>query len=84
MSTIMAVATVSEKGQLVIPKNIRSALDIKKGDRIEWSLTDSGELRVSIAKKDLRTLKGIIPNKGRRVSVEDMDEAIRAGASDQK
>lgn len=83
MSTIMGVATVSEKGQLVIPRDIRTALDIKKGDRVEWSLTDAGELRVSVAKKDLRVLKGMIPNKGRSVSVEDMDVAIKAGASGQ-
>lgn len=83
MSTIVGVATVSEKGQLVIPKDIRRALDIKKGDRVEWSLTDAGELRVSVAKADLRTLKGIISSKGRNVSIEDMDAAIKAGASEQ-
>lgn len=83
MSTIMGVATVSEKGQLVIPRDIRTALDIKKGDRVEWSLTEAGELRVSVAKKDLRVLKGMIPSKGRTVSVEAMDVAIKVGASEQ-
>lgn len=83
MSTIVGVATISEKGQLVIPRHIRTALDLKKGDRVEWSLNDAGELRVSVAKADLRTLKGIIPGKGRKVSIEDMDAAIKAGASAQ-
>lgn len=83
MSTIVGVATISEKGQLVIPRDIRTALDLKKGDRVEWSLNDAGELRVSVAKADLRTLKGIIPGKGRKVSIEDMDAAIKAGASAQ-
>lgn len=82
MTPITGTSTVSEKGQLVIPRAVRRALDVKRGDRLSWTVDDDGELRVSLAKTDLMALKGRIPSHRRSVSIEDMAQAIADGASD--
>jgi AbrB family looped-hinge helix DNA binding protein len=78
---IKGESTVSEKGQLVIPREIRKALDVQRGDKLAWIVEDDGTIRVSVAKGDLMALKGRIKSGGRSVTVEEMDEAIKAGAS---
>lgn len=81
MALITGISTVSEKGQLVIPREVRQALDVRRGDRLEWTVDENGELKVSLAKTDLMALKGRIPSRGKSVSVEDMEQAIRDGAT---
>lgn len=77
---IKGESTVSEKGQLVIPREIRQALDIQRGDKLAWVMGDDGTLRVTVAKGDLMALKGRIKSGGRSISIEEMDEAVAAGA----
>jgi len=77
---IRGESTVSEKGQLVIPREIRHALDVQRGDKLAWVVEDDGTLRVTIAKGDLMALKGRIKSGGRSVSIVEMDDAIKSGA----
>jgi AbrB family looped-hinge helix DNA binding protein len=77
---IRGESTVSEKGQLVIPREIRHALDVQRGDKLAWVVEDDGTIRVTIAKGDLMALKGRIKSGGRSVSIEEMDDAIKSGA----
>lgn len=72
---IRGESTVSEKGRLVIPREIRLALDVQRGDKLAWVVGDDGIIQVSVAKGDLMALKGRIKSGGRTVSVEEMDEA---------
>lgn len=78
---IRGESTVSEKGQLVIPRAIRQALDVQRGDKLTWMVSDDGTIRVSVAKGDLMARKGRIKSAGRSVSIEEMDEAVKAGAA---
>jgi len=78
---IKGESTVSEKGQLVIPREIRQALDVQRGDKLAWVMGDDGTLRVTLAKGNLMALKGRIKSGGRSVSIEEMDEAVAAGAA---
>jgi AbrB family looped-hinge helix DNA binding protein len=80
VEVIKGESTVSEKGQLVIPREIRQALDVQRGDKLAWVMGDDGILRVTVAKGDLMALRGKIRSGGRSVSVEEMDEAVKAGA----
>lgn len=77
---IKGESTVSEKGRLVIPREIRQALDVQRGDKLAWVMGDDGTLRVTVAKGDLMALKGRIKSGRRSVSIEEMDEAVAAGA----
>lgn len=37
----MSVATLTSKGQITIPQDIREFLDIKEGDKIEFLIEDN-------------------------------------------
>jgi antitoxin PrlF len=77
----MTAATVTSKGQLTIPKDVREALGIGPGDRVEFVQMADGNFAVMPATKSIKRLKGIIPKPRTPVSLEDMDDAIVAGAA---
>ena len=73
----MAIATVSEDGQLTIPDTLLEQLGVAAGDKVDLSLNANGELVVRKAKKTWRDFEGILARPGQRpVSVEEMNEAI--------
>jgi len=79
----MASATVTSKGQVTIPVNVRNQLGLSTGDRIEFILNDeTGRYEVVPATRSVTALKGIIRKPAKPVSVEDMNSAIsQQGAS---
>ena len=79
----MATATLTSKGQLVIPKPIRDHLHLHSGDTLDFLLQESGDVLMRPAVEDVRSLKGVLHKPGRRpVSLEAMRQAIRQrGAS---
>lgn len=76
-------ATITSKGQVTIPKDIRDILKIGPGDQVDFIVSDEGEVLLSPRTCDFRTLKGMFYKKGRKAAtLEDMDKAIRKGATE--
>jgi len=73
----MAVSTVTSKGQTTIPGEIRRHLKLKAGDRVEFVVETDGRVVVVPATVDIADLKGILAPAPRRVSLEDMEMAVR-------
>jgi antitoxin PrlF len=73
----MTRATLTSKGQITIPKEVRERLGVEAGDRLEFVEQEKGVYRVVAATKDVRTLKGMVPKPGRAVTVEEMNAAVR-------
>jgi antitoxin PrlF len=74
----MATATLTSKGQLVIPKPIRDYLHLHPGDTLDFLVKESGEVMMRPAIEDVRSLKGVLYKPGRKpVSVDAMHQAIR-------
>ena len=74
----MPVATLTSKGQLVIPKAIREHLRLQPGDRLDFIIQDDGDVVMRPAVTDVHALKGMLKKPGRKpVSVEAMEKAIR-------
>lgn len=73
----MPAATVTSKGQVTIPKEVRERLGVEAGDRLEFIADDKGAWRIVAATKDVRAVKGIIAKPARPVSVEEMNRAVR-------
>ena len=73
----MTRATLTTKGQITIPKEVRERLGVEAGDRLEFVEQERGVSRVVAATKDVRHLKGLVPRPRQPVSVEDMKAAVR-------
>lgn len=78
----MPTSTLTSKGQTTIPKKIRDELGLKPGDKLEFYLEEEGRVVLRPATRDVRELKGILQrDDGPVLSVEQMNEAIVAGAT---
>jgi AbrB family looped-hinge helix DNA binding protein len=80
MNSVMS--TVTSKGQITIPKQIRDQLRLEPGDRVEFQLDRQGHVILRAKNVDIRELKGILRSKRKTpVSIEEMNEAIARGYS---
>ena len=79
----MASATVTSKGQVTIPLDVRNQLGLGVGDRIEFILNDeTGRYEILPANRSVTALKGIIRKPAKPVSIEEINSAIdEQGAS---
>jgi antitoxin PrlF len=78
----MALATVTSKGQITIPAQVRAALGVDAGDRIEFVEVGKGEFNIVAATRSVKELNGLFYRRGRKpVSIEEMNAAIAEGAS---
>ncbi len=77
----MSTATLSSKGQITIPADVRQSLNVEAGDRVEFVEIEPGRFEIVPATRSVRDLKGMFGKPDRRVSIEEMNEAIaRAGS----
>ena len=70
-------ATVSSKGQVVIPGDVRKRLGLVQGSVLRFVL-DADGVRLLPAAGDVRRLKGRLPRPTSPVTVDDMDRAVAA------
>ncbi len=79
----MTAATITSKGQVTIPIDVRNQLGLQSGDRIEFSFNEAtGRYEVYPSTRSLASLKGIVKKPAKSVSIEDMNRAIaEQGAS---
>lgn len=76
----MTTATLTSKGQLTLPKDVREAMGVGPGDRVDFVRMEDGNFAVLPATHSVKSLKGIIPKPKKPVSLADMDKAIARGA----
>lgn len=74
----MTTATITSKGQVTIPAEVRQRMGLDAGDRIEFVELESGGYAIKPAIDDVRSLKGLLRKPSRPVTIEDMNAAIRA------
>lgn len=74
----MPAATLSSKGQLVIPKSLREQLGLKPGDSVDFIIQENGDVLIRPAAQDVQKLKGMLYRAGRKpVSIEEMNTAVK-------
>lgn len=78
----MPAATVTSKGQITLPKEIRDALSVHPGDRVMFWRNSQGQVVVEAETRSLMSLKGVLKGKRKGVTVSEMNEAIAQGAAD--
>ena len=72
----MSAATITSKGQITIPKEVREALGVEAGDKIEFVEERKGVYTIIAATRDIRDLKGSITKPAKPVSLDDMKRAV--------
>ena len=78
----MPLATLTSKGQIVIPKVIRDRLELHAGDQVDFVLQKDGSVILRPATEDVLALSGALFRPGQRtVTLEEMQEAIVKRAS---
>lgn len=77
----MYESTVTVKGQTTLPRDVRAALGLTSGDKVRYLILD-GEVRILKA-RSVKELRGILSRSAQKpISLDEMDEAIAAGATD--
>jgi AbrB family looped-hinge helix DNA binding protein len=75
----MPIATLTSKGQITLPKEIRDALRVVPGDKLVFRRKEDGEVVVEAATIDFRSLAGVLRPKRRGATLQQIEEAIRKG-----
>lgn len=78
----MPIAAVTSKGQITIPKEIRDALHLHPGVRVDFVREKDGRVLFRPATRSLLDFSGMLRHAGRPVSVEEMKEAVRRRAAE--
>ncbi len=74
----MSTATVTSKGQVTIPKEIREKLNLQSGDKIKFLTDDQGRVSIFPATKSVTILKGMVPKQKAPVTVDEMNKTVKA------
>lgn len=72
----MPSATLTSKGQITIPVEVRDALGVTFGDRIDFIEVEKGRFVIVPATCPVQMLKGLIPKPKKPVSVEEMNAVV--------
>jgi antitoxin PrlF len=73
----MPTATITSKGQITLPKEIREHLRVAEGDRIEFVIEAGGEVEVRPVTGSFRDLLGCVHRPGLRPpTIEEMEETL--------
>lgn len=74
----MVSAKLTSKGQITIPANVRAALGLDTGSRVEFVETGKGQFAIIAATEDVQSLKGMLKKPATPVTIEEMNLAIAA------
>ncbi|MEM9303813.1 MAG: AbrB/MazE/SpoVT family DNA-binding domain-containing protein [Pseudomonadota bacterium] len=78
----MSTATLTSKGQITLPIEVRRALNLTPGDKVDFVSTGDGFLLV-LRDRDIRSLRGRFRGRvDEPVSLDEMDEAIADAVSE--
>ncbi len=72
----MTSATITSKGQITIPAQVREAMHLSAGDRIEFIEVEPGRYEFIASTRSVTEPKGMFGKTAKIVSIEEMNSAI--------
>ncbi len=74
----MSLSTLTAKGQITIPKDVRNALQLHAGDKVEFVENDRHEIVLKPVTKRAADVSGLLSRYKKKVpvSIEEMNRAI--------
>jgi antitoxin PrlF len=74
----MTLATLTSKGQVTIPKQVRDSLRLHTGDKVEFIITETREALLRPITKKVDDVFGRLHKPGRKpISIEKMNAGVR-------
>jgi antitoxin PrlF len=76
----MSVATITSKGQVTIPKEVREKLGLRAGDQLDFQVEPDGGLRATPVSRKVDQVFGMLSSKsrsGKALSSADIAEGLR-------
>jgi len=72
------VSTITQKGQVTIPKDMRDHWQLVTGDKIEFIYNKQGEIIIKPMTRKVADVAGLLSQykKAKPASIEEMDQAI--------
>ena len=78
----MSTSTVTSKGQITLPRDVRQALGLGVGDKVDFVPAEGG-FKIVALRKDISGLKGKFAGRVKRpITIKEMDEAIAESAAE--
>jgi AbrB family looped-hinge helix DNA binding protein len=79
----MPITTITTKGQVTIPKEIRDYLNIDTGSKVDFVIDENGIVTLIPLNVPVQSLSGILHRPGMKTAtLEEMEIAIKEGSSD--
>lgn len=78
----MSTGTMTTKGQITIPKDVRDELGLEPGSRVSFHKNDDGYFELHREKRSVKDLAGSLRHDGPPRTLEQMDAAIAAAATE--
>ena len=79
----MSTGTMTSKGQITIPKDVRLALGLTAGVVVSFEQNDEGEYVIRPNRTAAADLAGSLRHSGPTLTLDDMDDAIARAAQGQ-
>jgi len=73
----MPESSLTSKGQTTIPIAIREHLGVHAGDKLEFFIDSDGRVFIAALTADVSELKGMLPKSKKKISIDDMNKAIK-------
>jgi AbrB family looped-hinge helix DNA binding protein len=77
----MATSTLTSKGQVTLPKEIRDRLGLRPGHQLSFELGEDGRIVVRAKTVPLASLAGLLRRRGKKQSLQQIEEGIGRGAA---
>ncbi len=71
----MSESTITSKGQVTIPADIRKALDLAAGEKVVFTQLEDGTTVMRVKRRSIQELKGLLKKvkTGRKVGIDEMN-----------
>lgn len=79
----MAIATMTSKGQITVPKEVRDTLRLEPGDKVMFVALPNGRATIVPRNRSIEELFGLLYDPDiPPMTIEEMNEAIAEGAAE--
>ncbi len=74
----MSISTLTSKGQVTIPKDLRDRLRLRSGDRLDFRAEEDGSIRIFPITRKVSEVFGVLSGKAAQsLSEEDINSRLR-------